>query len=94
MIRASLESGGGEVDAESFVAVVVAVDGVEPSGGWTLEPLGIVRFAAPPAAGAAVSAGFRFDVKVRFAEDRLEISRETFRAGEAPSVPLIEVREG
>ena len=74
-------------------SVRVAVDGVELAGGWTLEPLGMVRFAAPPAAGAMVSAGFLFDVKARFAEDRLEISRETFRAGEAPSVPLIEVRE-
>jgi len=29
---------------------------------------------------------------VRFAEDRLDVSRATFLAGEAPSVPLIEVR--
>ena len=28
-----------------------------------------------------------------FEEDRLEISRTSFRAGEAPSVPLVEVRE-
>jgi hypothetical protein len=31
---------------------------------------------------------------VRFAEDRLEISRATFLAGEAASVPLVELREG
>ena len=48
----------------------------------------------PPARGAAVHAGFLFDVPVRFAEDRLDINRATFAAGEAPSVPLIEVREG
>jgi uncharacterized protein (TIGR02217 family) len=40
-----------------------------------------------------VSAGFLFDVPVRFAEDRIEINRATFMAGEAPSVPLVEVRE-
>jgi uncharacterized protein (TIGR02217 family) len=40
-----------------------------------------------------VSAGFLFDVPVRFAEDRIEVNRATFLAGEAPSVPLIEVRE-
>jgi len=40
-----------------------------------------------------VRAGYRFDVPVRFAEDRLSLSLATFAAGEAPSVPLIEVRE-
>jgi hypothetical protein len=29
---------------------------------------------------------------VRFADDRLEVSRATFLAGEIASVPLIEVR--
>jgi hypothetical protein len=29
----------------------------------------------------------------RFAEDRIEVNRSTFLAGEAPSVPLVEVRE-
>ena len=53
----------------------------------------MIEFAAPPAAGAMVRAGYRFDVPVRFAEDRLSLSRTTFLAGEAPSVPLIEIRE-
>ena len=39
------------------------------------------------------AAGFRFDVPVRFAEDRLSLNRATFAAGEIPSVPLIEIRE-
>ena len=30
---------------------------------------------------------------VRFAEDRLEVSGAAFAAGEAPSVPIIEIRE-
>ena len=46
-----------------------------------------------PKAGAEVRAGFLFDVPVRFAEDRLDINGIAFAAGEAPSVPLIEVRE-
>jgi len=74
-------------------SVRVSVAGEERVSGWTLEPLGIVRFDAPPAAGAEVRAGYRFDVPVRFAEDRLSLSLATFAAGEAPSVPLIEVRE-
>jgi uncharacterized protein (TIGR02217 family) len=74
--------------------VRVSVAGVERAGGWTLAPLGLVRLDEPPAEGAAVEAGFRFDVPVRFAEDRLSVSRATFEAGEIASVPLIEVREG
>jgi uncharacterized protein (TIGR02217 family) len=74
--------------------VRVSVAGVERAGGWTLGPLGTVSFEEAPPAGAEVRAGFRFDVPVRFAEDRLSVSRATFEAGEIPSVPLIEVREG
>lgn len=74
-------------------SVRVSVDGLERVGGWTLAAVGVVSFAAPPAPGALVRAGFRFDVPVRFAEDRLTVSRATFLAGEAASVPLIEVRE-
>lgn len=74
-------------------SVRVAVDGVETATGWTLEPGGVIHFADAPATGAAVTAGYLFDVPVRFAEDRLEINRATFLAGEAPSVPLVEIRE-
>lgn len=73
--------------------VRVAVAGAETSA-FSPAPLGIVVLDTAPPAGARVTAGFRFDVPVRFAEDRLEVSRATFRAGEAASVPLIEVREG
>jgi len=73
--------------------VRIAIDGNEQVTGWTLEALGEIIFDAPPAPGVAVTAGFLFDVPVRFAEDRLEVNRATFRAGEAPSVPLIEIRE-
>ena len=74
-------------------SVRVSVDGVERLTGWTLTG-GAVTFAAAPPAGSAVRAGFVFDVAVRFAEDTLDVGRATFRAGTAPSVPLIEVREG
>jgi uncharacterized protein (TIGR02217 family) len=74
-------------------SVRVAVDGTEIVSGWTLGEKGAIEFGSPPAAGAVVTAGFLFDVPVRFSEDRLEINRATFLAGEAPSVPLVEVRE-
>ncbi|PWG01831.1 DUF2460 domain-containing protein [Sphingosinicella humi] len=75
-------------------SVRVSVDGAEQMIGWTLAAKGMVRFEVAPAAGAEVRAGFRFDVPVRFAEDRLSVSRATFAAGEAASVPLVEIREG
>lgn len=73
-------------------SVVVSLDGVAQTG-WTLEGGCIVTFTEPPAAGVHIRAGFLFDVPVRFAEDRLDISGAAFAAGEAPSVPVVEVRE-
>jgi uncharacterized protein (TIGR02217 family) len=74
-------------------SVRVAVDGIELVGGWTLQDKGVVEFSSPPGDGASITAGFQFDVPVRFVEDRIEVNRATFLAGEAPSVPLVEVRE-
>ena len=73
--------------------VRVALNGAELTSGWMLQDKGTIEFAVPPAAGAVITAGFLFDVPVRFAQDQLEVNRATFMAGEAPSVPLIEVRE-
>lgn len=72
--------------------LVVSVGGVANTG-WTLGEKGMLRLSAAPPQGAEVRAGFRFDVPVRFAEDRLDIAAVNFAAGEAPSVPLIEIRE-
>jgi uncharacterized protein (TIGR02217 family) len=41
-----------------------------------------------------VTAGFRFDVPVRFAEDGLTVDTGQWQAGDVPSVPLVEIREG
>jgi uncharacterized protein (TIGR02217 family) len=73
-------------------SVLVSVDGM-PATGWTLQPGGIVRFASPPSTGAEVRAGFLFDVPVRFTTDELTVGAATFAAGEAVSVPLVEIRE-
>ena len=54
---------------------------------------GRVVLGLAPAVSVEVRAGFLFDVPVRFAEDRLDVTGAAFAAGEAPSVPLIEVRE-
>ena len=73
-------------------SVSVAIDTVDVTG-WSLGDMGVIIFDVAPLVGARVTAGFRFDVPVRFAEDRLEVSRATFGAGDIPSVPLVEIRE-
>ncbi len=73
-------------------SVAVAVGGVGISA-FSVEAGGWVVLDVAPAPGAAVTAGFAFDVPVRFAEDRLSVARATFLAGVAASVPLVEVRE-
>lgn len=53
---------------------------------------GVVTFTSPPAMGARVTAGFEFDVPVRFDTDRIQVSVASFQAGEVPQVPVVEVR--
>ncbi|MGI8942627.1 MAG: DUF2460 domain-containing protein [Qipengyuania sp.] len=72
--------------------VVVSVAGATTTS-WTLGAGGMIAFDTAPADGAEIRAGFLFDVPVRFAEDRLDISGLDFAVGEAPSVPLVEIRE-
>ncbi len=53
---------------------------------------GTVSFAVPPAPGERISAGFEFDVPVRFDTDRIQVSVASFQAGDVPQVPVVEVR--
>lgn len=78
-------------------SVLVAVDGTaQPvSTAWLLDPTtGIVTFLAGhiPTSGAIVSAGFDFDVPVRFDTDKLEVNLQGFRHGAIPNIPIVEVR--
>ena len=70
--------------------VLAAVDGA--SAAVTLDAAGRIVFDAAPAAGARITAGFRFDTPVRFDTDRLEIGADGSGAGEIVSAPLVEVR--
>lgn len=74
-------------------SVRVAIDGIELSAeAFTLDATaGVVTLDAPPAEGAAVTAGFLFDTPVRFDIDRLDLTLDGFGAGRAPAVPLIEI---
>ena len=55
---------------------------------------GLVTFRAGhiPAVGAAITAGFEFDVPVRFDTDKLEINVSGFRHGAIPAIPIVEIR--
>ena len=65
------------------------VEGVE----FTVDATtGLVSFVTAPDIGAQVTAGFEFDVPVRFDTDRIAVSLASFKAGEVPDVPVIEVR--
>ncbi|KKB81278.1 glycoside hydrolase family 24 [Devosia soli] len=73
-------------------SVRLAIDGGEITSGWTVDATsGVVTFSSPPAMGALVTAGFLFDVPVRFDTDRLDIEWTHFDAAEAPSIPLVEI---
>ncbi|MEQ8405698.1 MAG: DUF2460 domain-containing protein [Oceanicaulis sp.] len=71
-------------------SVLAAVDG-EPAL-VALDGQGRIVFDVPPADGAAVTAGYRFDTPARFDTDQLDVTADGFRTGDIPSVPLVEVR--
>ncbi|MFZ5690676.1 MAG: phage distal tail protein, Rcc01695 family [Pseudomonadota bacterium] len=74
-------------------SVRVAVDGVELNDGFSVDvTTGVVTFAIPPGIGEAVTAGFLFDVPVRFDTDYLEVDLSAFAAGAIPKIPLIEIK--
>ena len=75
--------------------VRVALDGIEQpeAAAWTVDAeTGVVSFTLAPEAGREVTAGFEFDVPVRFDAERLELSLAAVEAGEALSIPVVEVR--
>jgi len=53
---------------------------------------GAVTLVMAPNVGVLVTAGYEFDVPVRFDTDRLEMSHASFEAGEIPNVPVVELR--
>ena len=75
-------------------SVVVAVDGATlPSAGFAVNAAtGVVTLAEAPAAGKTVTAGFQFDVPVRFDLDQLVVNLAAFDAGDIPAIPLVEIR--
>ncbi len=81
-----------EITRPRAETIVVSVGGTLVTD-WSLGEKGKITLASAPASGIEVRAGFLFDVPVRFAEDRIDISGLNFAAGEAPSIPLTEIKE-
>lgn len=77
-------------------SVLLAVNGVakQETVHFTCDAAtGAITFSSgqAPASGAPVTAGFLFDVPVRFDTDSLEIDLAAFEAGEIPKIPLVEI---
>jgi uncharacterized protein (TIGR02217 family) len=73
-------------------SVRIGVNGAQLTNGWSINTTnGIVTFASAPATGQSITAGFLFDVPVRFDTDYLPLSAENYAAYQA-DVPIVEVR--
>lgn len=72
----------GLADAERQEAVDYTVD----------TALGQITFATAPGLDVEITAGFEFDVPVRFDTDAIQTSVSSFQAGDMPNVPVVEVR--
>jgi uncharacterized protein (TIGR02217 family) len=77
--------------------VVVALNGVNQSSGWTVDiTTGVVTFTTAPGVGVVVTAGFQFDVPVRFGMEVDEAFRaniDQFGHGSMQDIPLIEIKD-
>ena len=76
-------------------SVTVGMQGQPMARGtdFELDPVtGEILFFDAPGEGALITAGFEFDVPVRFDTDSIRTSVAAFRAGDVPSVPVVELR--
>ncbi len=73
--------------------VVVALDGEGQESGWSVDTVtGVITFDSPPGSGVVVTAGYEFDVPVRFDTDVLSVNLSHYQAGQA-RVPLVEIKQ-
>ena len=91
-------SSGAQSWARSIVKPVagtvrVALGGIEQVTGWSVDTAtGLVTFTTAPAGGVAITAGFEFDVPLRFDSDALDVTLDVERLGSITSIPLLEIR--
>ncbi len=75
------------------VRVAVEQDVLQETIDYTIDlDTGLITFDRAPDPQMQVTAGFEFDVPVRFDTDSIQTSVASFQAGEIPTVPIVEVR--
>jgi len=76
---------------------IVALNGVSQPTGWNIDPSsGIITFTTAPGDGVVVSAGFEFDVPVRFGievDDAFLSNIDQFGHGSMQDIPLVEIKD-
>ncbi len=73
--------------------VTIALNGTPQVSGWSVSTAtGLITFTTAPAPGVAITAGFEFDVPVRFDTDALDVTLDLERLGSINSIPLVELR--
>lgn len=73
-------------------SIMIGVGGVALSSGWSVDTTsGVITLATAPAVGQNITAGYLFDVPVRFDTDNLSLSAEDYVTYQA-HVPIVEIR--
>lgn len=81
-----------EIRKPAAGSVLIGVQGTQYETEWSVDcATGLVTFAQAPVSGAPITAGYLFDVPVRFDTDRLSLSSIDGQLEET-EIPLIEVR--
>ena len=74
-------------------SVTIALNSAPLASGWSVDTTtGVITFITAPGSGVAVTAGFEFDVPVRFDTDALDVTLDLERLGSITSIPLLEIR--
>ncbi|SIS76627.1 DUF2460 domain-containing protein [Phaeovulum vinaykumarii] len=74
-------------------SVTVALNDASQASGWSVDTTtGVITFTTAPGSGVAITAGFEFDVPVRFDTDVLDVTLDLERLGSITSIPLLEIR--
>lgn len=98
LVKRYSDGGGNHYDRPILWPVAgtlqVAADGVLIASGVSVNRgTGVVTITPAPADGAVLTAGFEFDVPVRFDDDWLSVTFDTINSQSAGSIPLVGVRK-
>ena len=73
-------------------SIRIGINGTQMMTGFTIDTTtGLVTFASAPTSGQSITAGYTFDVPVRFDTDQLALSAENVAMYKA-DIPLVEIR--